>query len=386
MKAVIMDTLRVLVVDDEPGMQHSVARALKNFTIHLPDVEGEVRFDVDRASTGEEGLAKITARAPDVLLLDYKLGDMTGLDVLERLVKEDRDILTVMITAFATLETAIRATKCGAFDFLAKPFTPDELKETVRKAAQHLIVQRQARKLAAEKRKVRFEFISVLGHELKAPLSAIEGYLRILKDRTAGGEIGAYDSIIDRSLIRAQGMRKLILDLLDMTRIESGQKKRELVEVDVREIAKTAMDTVRPDAAAKNVALQLHGEGAIPMIADRNEIEIILNNLLSNAVKYNQEGGRVDAKFGADGQKVTISVTDTGIGMTPEEAAKLFNDFVRIKNEKTANIPGSGLGLSLVKKLAIMYGGDTTVTSKTGVGSTFTVILQRSYKPPTSEQ
>lgn len=381
-----MDTLRVLVVDDEPGMQHSVARALKNFTIHLPDVEGEVRFDVDRASSGEEGLQKIAARSPDVLLLDYKLGDMTGLDVLEWLVKQERDILTVMITAFATLETAIRATKCGAFDFLAKPFTPDELKETVRKAAQHLVVQRQARKLAAEKRKVRFEFISVLGHELKAPLSAIEGYLRILKDRAAGAELGAYDSVIDRSLIRAQGMRKLILDLLDMTRIESGQKKRELVEVDVREIAKTAMDTVRPDAAAKNVTLQLHGEGPIPMVADRNEIEIILNNLLSNAVKYNRDGGRVDAKLGCDAQKVTISVTDTGIGMTPEDAARLFRDFTRIRNEKTANIPGSGLGLSLVKKLAIMYGGDTTVTSKPDVGSTFTVVLQRQHKPPTSEQ
>lgn len=381
-----MDTLRVLVVDDEPGMQHSVARALKNFTIHLPDVEGEVRFDVDRASSGEEGLQKIAARSPDVLLLDYKLGDMTGLDVLEWLVKQERDILTVMITAFATLETAIRATKCGAFDFLAKPFTPDELKETVRKAAQHLVVQRQARKLAAEKRKVRFEFISVLGHELKAPLSAIEGYLRILKDRAAGAELGAYDSVIDRSLIRAQGMRKLILDLLDMTRIESGQKKRELVEVDVREIAKTAMDTVRPDAAAKNVTLQLHGEGPIPMVADRNEIEIILNNLLSNAVKYNRDGGRVDAKLGCDAQKVTISVTDTGIGMTPEDAARLFRDFTRIRNEKTANIPGSGLGLSLVKKLAIMYGGDTTVTSKPDVGSTFTVVLQRQHKPPASEQ
>lgn len=381
-----MDTLRVLVVDDEPGMQHSVARALKNFTIHLPDVEGEVRFDVDRASSGEEGLQKITAQPPDVLLLDYKLGDMTGLDVLEWLVKHERDILTVMITAFATLETAIRATKCGAFDFLAKPFTPEELKETIRKAAQHLVVQRQARKLAAEKRKVRFEFISVLGHELKAPLSAIEGYLRILKDRTAGGDLGAYDNIIDRSLIRAQGMRKLILDLLDMTRIESGQKKRELVEVDVREIAKIAMDTVRPDAAAKNVTLQLHGEGPVPVVADRNEVEIILNNLLSNAVKYNRDGGRVDAKLVCDAQKVTISVTDTGIGMTPEEAAKLFRDFTRIRNEKTANIPGSGLGLSLVKKLAIMYGGDTTVASKPDVGSTFTVVLQRQYKPPASEQ
>jgi two-component system, sensor histidine kinase and response regulator len=380
-----MDTLRVLVVDDEPGMQHSVARALRHFTIHLPDVEGEVKFDVDRASSGGEGLEKITAQPPDIVLLDFKLGDMTGLDVLERLVAQERDVLTIMITAFATLETAIRATKCGAFDFLAKPFTPDELKETVRKAALHLVVQRQARKLAAEKRKVRFEFISVLGHELKAPLSAIEGYLRLLKDRAAGPDLTAYDNVIDRSLVRAMGMRKLILDLLDMTRIESGQKKRELVDLDVREIARMAMDTVRPDAAARNVTLQMHGETPVPMVADRNEIEIIFNNLLSNAVKYNRDGGRVDVRMGVDDQKLTITVADTGIGMTPEEAGRLFKDFVRIKSEKTASIPGSGLGLSLVKKLAIMYGGDATVSSKPDVGSTFTVVMQRGNRPPITE-
>jgi two-component system, sensor histidine kinase and response regulator len=372
-----MDTLRALVVDDEPGMQHSIARALRNFTVNLPDLESEVRFEIERASSGEEALERIATWSPDILLLDHKMGGMTGLEVLEQLVRQERDVLTIMITAFATLETAIRATKCGAFDFLAKPFTPEELKATIRKAAEHLIVQRQARKLAAEKRRVRFEFISVLGHELKAPLSAIEGYLSLLKERTAGSDLTAYESIIERCLDRAGGMRKLILDLLDMTRIQSGEKKRELVEVDVREIAKLALDTVRPDAQARGVALELHADGPVPIIADRNEIEIILNNLLSNAVKYNRQGGRADVHLRVDDQTVTISVADTGIGMTPEEAAKLFQDFVRIKNERTRNILGSGLGLSLVRKLAQMYGGSATVNSQPNVGSTFTVVLQR---------
>jgi signal transduction histidine kinase len=135
----------------------------------------------------------------------------------------------------------------------------------------------------------------------------------------------------------------------------------------------------------KKITLQMHGETPVPMIADRNEIEIIFNNLLSNAVKYNRDGGRVDVRMGLDEHKVTITVADTGIGMSSEEAAKLFKDFVRIKSEKTASIPGSGLGLSLVKKLAIMYGGDATVSSKPDVGSTFTVVMQRSSRPPTTE-
>jgi len=370
-----MDTLRVLVVDDEPGMQYSVARALRDFSVTLPDVEGEVDFALEKASSGEEGLARLDDFHPDILLLDYKLGDMTGLDVLERLAAQDRAVLTVMITAFATLETAIRATKSGAFDFLAKPFTPDELKETIRKAAQHLVVQRQARKLAAEKKRVRFEFISVLGHELKAPLAGIEGYLQLLKSRAAGDSVAAYDHIIDRCLERAGGMRKLILDLLDLTRVESGERRRELVPLDLREIARAALDTVRPEAEARGIALQLHGEGPVPVVADRGEMEIICNNLLTNAVKYNRDGGRVDVRLLAEGPRVSLSVADTGIGLAPDEAARLFNDFVRIKNDATRHIPGSGLGLSLVRKLAQMYDGAATVSSKPGLGSTFTVTL-----------
>jgi signal transduction histidine kinase len=380
-----MDTLRVLVVDDEAGMRHAVTRALRPFQVHLPDVEGEVCFEVDQASSGEEALALLPVRAPDIMLLDHKMGGMTGVDVLEQLRRQERDILTIMITAFATLETAIRATKSGAFDFLAKPFTPDELKETIRKATVHLITQRQARKLAAEKRRVRFEFISVLGHELKAPLAAVEGYLNILRDRALGESVTAYASVIERCLTRSEGMRKLILDLLDMTRIESGEKRRELARGDVREIARTALDTVRPTAESRHVTLELHGTEPVPMTADRGEIEIIFNNLLSNAVKYNRDGGRVDVKLHFDDTRVTISVADTGVGLSPEEAAKLFNDFVRIRNDKTRDILGSGLGLSLVKKLALMYGGEVAVSSRPDEGSTFTVVLQRDFKPATAD-
>lgn len=377
-----MDTLRVLVVDDEAGMRHAVIRALRPFQMRLPDVEGEVCFDVEQASSGEEALALIGVRQPDLMFLDQKMGGMNGVEVLDELRRQERGILTIMITAFATLETAVRATKSGAFDFLAKPFTPDELKETVRKATGHLMMQRQARKLSAEKHRVRFEFISVLGHELKAPLAAIEGYLRIVRDRTLGAEAAAYDDVIERCLVRSEGMRKLILDLLDMTRIESGEKRRDLAHVDVRAVARAAVETVKPAADQLRITVALAEDEPIQMTADRGEIEIIFNNLLSNAVKYNREGGRVDVSIQADDQRVTIAVADTGIGMAPEEAAKLFNDFVRIRNDKTRDILGSGLGLSLVKKLALMYGGEVGVTSQPEIGSTFVVVLQREYKPP----
>jgi len=371
-----MDTLRILVVDDEPGMRRGVARALQDFRVRLPDLNGEVLFAVDQAESGEEALERIAASCPDILLLDHKLPGMSGLDVLDRIAEQQRDVLTVMITAYASLETAVSATKRGAYDFLAKPFTPEELKTTIRKAAGHLIVQRQARQLAREKRQLRFEFISVLAHELKAPLGAIEGYLNLLKNRSAGDDPAVYDRMIERALIRAEGMRKMIMDLLDLTRIESGKKKRELTELSVREVAQNSIETFRPDAMKRNITINLRADDPVMMTADRGEIEIILNNLISNAVKYNRDGGSVDVALTRNDETVTITVTDTGIGMTREEAARLFGDFVRIKNAKTRNILGSGLGLSIVRKLANMYGGDASVTSEPDKGSTFTVTLR----------
>lgn len=373
----MLETFHVLVIDDEPGMQAGAMRTLRDHTVEVPDVNGKVTFTVDAAGTGEDGLAKIDAHVPEILLLDYKLPGMSGLDLLDRLRERELETLTIMITAYASLETAVTATKRGAYDFLAKPFTPAELKDVVRKAAGRILLTRQARRLAEEKRQVRFEFISVLAHELKAPLSAVEGYLRIIQDRSAGDDPAAYDQMVGRSLVRVEGMRKMILDLLDLTRIESGRKKRDLTEVDVREVAEGAIETASVEAEQRDIDIELHADGRLDLQADRGEVEIILNNLISNAVKYNRDGGRVDVKLAGDEEGVTIAVSDTGIGIAPEDAATLFDDFTRVKNDKTRKILGSGLGLSIVKKLAGLYGGDAAVESEPDVGSTFTVTLRR---------
>lgn len=376
-----MDTLRVFIVDDEPGMRHSITRALRNHTVHLPDIEGEVNFTCTTAESGEQALEILANETFDLMLLDHKLGGMTGVDVLETLRGRDLDMLIIMITAFATIETAVRATKSGAYDFIAKPFTPDELKETIRKAAAHLVVQRQAKRLAEEKRRIRFDFIRVLGHELKSPLAAIESYLDLMQNRVAGDQLEDYDQVVRRSLARCAGMRKLIVDLLDMTRIESGQKKREFTTVDIAESAQAALDGVRARAEERGITLNLETNGPLTMSGDRGEIEIVLNNLVSNAVKYNRDQGRVNVTLTGDDDWLTITVADTGIGLTPEEAARLFKDFSRIKNTKTRDIEGSGLGLSIVRKIARLYQGDATVESEPDVGSRFTVTLNRHTEP-----
>jgi len=372
-----METLRILVVEDEYGMRLAIARALRDYTIHIPEIEEKIGFTIEQVEVAEEALTIINDKPPDIILLDYKLPGMSGLDLLTQVSAKQLDLLAIMITAYASIETAVTATKQGAFDFLAKPFTPMELKETIYKAVKHLVLMRQAHKLTEEKRKVRFQFISVLAHEMKAPLAALDGYLNILRERAAGDSQEVYDHMLDRCLTRIQGMRKMIIDLLDLTRIESGERKRDVSEVDVREIVHTAIDTATPEAQERSISISFPENGPVLMQADRSELEIVFNNLITNAVKYNRDGGRVDVELHADGGQVSIVVTDTGIGMSTEEAARLFSDFVRIKNEKTRNILGSGLGLSTVKKIALLYGGEVSVESEPDKGSRFTVTLNQ---------
>jgi signal transduction histidine kinase len=212
---------------------------------------------------------------------------------------------------------------------------------------------------------------------LKAPLNAVEGYLKIIHDRSAGDDQATYDHMIERCLTRMEYMRKMIFDLLDLTRIESGQKKREITEFDLIEPVNQAVETSKPMAEEKQVTINLQAPESHQFAGDPGEIEIIMNNLISNAVKYNRDEGRVDVTVTPDTDSVTIKVEDTGIGMSEEEKEKLFGDFVRIKNKKTKNVLGSGLGLSIVKKLVNLYKGKIEVESTPDIGSTFTVTLYK---------
>jgi signal transduction histidine kinase len=371
----VAQIFKVLVVDDEAGMRSGVFRVLNGYEIDLPEVKSDVKLEVIEAETAESGLQIIESQKPDILLLDHKLPGMSGLELLGKITDKKIDVLTVMITAYASLETAIEATKNGAYDFLPKPFSPTELKHMLRKAASRIIYKRQARNLEEEKKKVRFEFISILAHELKSPLAAIQGYLNIVNDRVLGNDLAAYDNIIGRSLVRLEGMTKLIFDLLDMTRIESEQRKRELTDINLTDIAKKSIETCILVAKERNIAINFDVHKDVAMKGDVFEVETILNNLISNAVKYNKDNGNIDINITADDKWVVIDVADTGIGLKKEELDKLFKDFIRIKNEKTRNILGSGLGLSTVKKLTHLYGGKISVKSEFAKGSTFSVEL-----------
>ncbi len=372
-----MATLHVLVVDDEPGIRSGVSRILGNYTVGYPFMDEDFDFHLIEAGTGEDAIDILNSQPVDVVLLDNKLPGMDGIEVLEYIKQQNFDVAVMMITSYASLDLAIKATRNGAYNFMPKPFTPQELRASIENVAKHLFLKRMTRKMQEEGKQIRFQFLSVLSHELKSPINAVEGYLKMMQEKQFGDKVEDYDRMIDRSLTRLKGMRNLIMDLLDLTKIESGKKERKMRDVNLAEVAKMAMDTMEPYAIQRSVKMKLDVQGDPQLLADVNEMEIVFNNLISNAVKYNKEGGKVDVCICDRGKDLEVKVSDNGIGMSPEESEKIFQDFVRIKNSKTKEITGSGLGLSITRKMIEQYNGTIEVKSEPDKGTTFTVSLPR---------
>ncbi len=296
-----METLRVLVTDDELGMRLGVRRVLRDFRVEVPDIDAFADLEIDEADCGESALEKIFQKPPDILILDHKMPGISGLDLLDRVDGKCGDMLTIMITAYASIETAVRAVKRGAYDFLAKPFTPDELRNTVKKAAVRLVLAKQARRLADERNKVRLQFMRTLSHELQAPLNAIDGYLELIKNRSQGEHLEAYSEVVDRSQDRLAGMRRLIHDLLQMTTVESKSRNRELARIDVVDIARNTIEMFTQQATGFGVTMTLHRDAPLLMNAVEDELQMVLQNLISNAIKYNRPGGEVHVNLDRNG-------------------------------------------------------------------------------------
>jgi signal transduction histidine kinase len=373
-----MAQLKILVVDDEPGIRSGVHRILGNFHVTYPFMDEDYTFNILEAATGEEGIEIIDREMPDILLLDNKLPGIQGVEVLEYVRKKNYDIVVAMITSYASIDVAVRAHNDGAIDFIPKPFTPQELKASIEQITKQQYLRRITHKLKVEGRKVRFQFLSVLSHEMKAPLNAIEGYLKMMQERQLGNSLDEYTSAIERSLQRIDSMRHLIMDLLDFTKVSFERHVEKMQNVNLKELVSMAVVTVSPYAIHKDIQFVTEVKGCETIWADPNDFEIIMNNLVSNGVKYNKPGGTVTVTVDCNDNEFTLSVADTGIGMNNDEREILFEEFSRIKNDKTRNISGSGLGLSIVKKVVELYHGVINVESAPDKGSVFTVIIPTS--------
>lgn len=233
----------------------------------------------------------------------------------------------------------------------------------------------QLREKRSEGEGTSFDIFTVLSHDLKSPLNAVESYLDIMTNKILGETIDPYMPILEKSIARLHQMRELITDISDWSRIQSTSTSRILTAIDVSMMAHTILDTYQEKARARNIAISAAIEDAVTMEAVGREIDLILRHLIDNAIKYNKDKGSVSVTVKKAGPYIDITVADTGIGMTAEEQARLFQEFVRIKNNKTQGINGTGLGLVIIKKLVDLYGGSVSIVSEPDQGTTVSLTL-----------
>ena len=244
--------------------------------------------------------------------------------------------------------------------------------ERERLEAQHQLAEQNERLRKLDE--ARNQFLAIVSHELRTPLTSIVSFSELIKGEAEGltPEGAKFLDIIERN---ADRLHRLVGDLLMLDRLEAGALPLDLAPVSIADLAAEAVRSAAPAAAKQGIAIEVStGEG--PLVAgDHRRLMQVLDNLIANAVKFSHRNRRVRVTAGyADGQW-RIDVTDTGIGIPPEEAGQLFSRFVRASNARTAGLPGTGLGLSVVKVLTEMHGGHVEVDSTLGRGSTFSVYL-----------
>ena len=222
------------------------------------------------------------------------------------------------------------------------------------------------------------EFIQVASHELRTPITAVQGFLSLLKMDKYGGLTLDQRSFLDKALLASLRVSKLVDNLLLVAKFEEAKATLNLEQVDVVQLISSVTQELDGEAGRSNVKIRtLLPSTKIPTVyADREKLFHIVSNLVSNAIKYTREGGHVFIEpVTLQGRTLEIRVTDTGVGIAPEDIKRLFNKFERITNQQSVRVGGSGLGLVIVKSYTELHGGHVFVDSQLGRGSTFTVSL-----------
>ena len=225
------------------------------------------------------------------------------------------------------------------------------------------------------------EFLANMSHELRTPLNAVIGFSEVLLDRMFGDVNAKQEEYLQDILSSGRHLLSLINDILDLSKVEAGRMDLELAPFDLPAALDNALTLVRERAARHGIALvQTVGDGVGEVIADERKVKQILLNLLSNAVKFTPEGGRVSLRAALANGSVEVAVTDTGIGIAPEDQEAIFEEFRQVGTDYARKREGTGLGLPLARRFVELHGGAIWVKSALGEGSTFTFSLP--VRPP----
>ncbi|WP_456432743.1 response regulator [Thermosulfuriphilus sp.] len=247
-------------------------------------------------------------------------------------------------------------------------------------AAQRDVLERKNLEIE-EANRLKSEFLSNMSHELRTPLNAVLGMARLMLDEAAGPLTGRQREYLEVIIRNGNSLLELINDILDLNRIESGKIEISFTEFPLAELLQDVESSIRPLAEKKGLKFILSTEEAPEtLVTDQKRLRQILINLLSNAVKFTEKGEvelKINLKEGPERDIVRFEVRDTGIGIPPGQEKVIFEAFRQLNGSITRKYGGSGLGLHIVKKLTELLGGEISVSSQPGKGSTFTLVLPR---------
>ena len=220
------------------------------------------------------------------------------------------------------------------------------------------------------------EFLANMSHELRTPLNAIIGFSEVLQEKLFGELNEKQAEYTDDILTSGRHLLSLINEILDLSKVEAGRMELELATFDLPLAIDNARTFVRERATRHGITLDVKVDERLgDFVGDERKIKQILLNLLSNAVKFTPEGGRICINAQQVNGAAEISVSDTGIGIAPEDQPKIFEEFRQVGTDYAHKVEGTGLGLTLAKKFVELHGGKIWVTSEAGKGSTFTFTL-----------
>jgi len=223
--------------------------------------------------------------------------------------------------------------------------------------------------------RMKSDFVNMVAHELRSPLVSIRQIQSVLADGLAGPLSEKQEDFVKRGMKKIDALLALINDLLDVARLEAGRLVQRQTALDLSALIEEMVFLMHVRAKEQGIVLTHSCENMQPVLADPKNMEEVLNNLLTNAINYSPEGGKVTVTARGMGSFVEIKVSDTGVGIDPQELPKIFDKFYRVKHPKTRQVTGTGLGLSIVKGIVEAYRGSIHVESVPDRGTTFTVML-----------
>jgi signal transduction histidine kinase len=387
---------RLLVVDDEESLRITTAAIFEN--------EGYI---VDTASSGDEAIDLMSNADYDLVLTDLHMEGGDGLSVLNQVRRHAPLTISVVLTGFASVESAIAALQEGAYDYLVKPCDIESMKHTIRRGVEHrrlMLAEQKARadlqqlnldleqrieERTAELKQLNVEladanrakdvFLATLSHELRTPLTPVVGWIKLL--RSGALDEKSVAQALDAIERNAWLQSRLIDDLLDTSRIATGKLHFEPKPTDLNVAVKAAVDIVRASAAARNIDLSVAlWPSSLIVLGEPVRLQQIAWNLVSNAIKFTDPGGKVNVTTQVDGKHAQFTVVDTGVGIVPEFLPHVFDRFRQADGSTSRRHGGLGLGLAIADALAKMHAGQLEAKSD-GVGKGASFSLRMDLAP-----